>query len=118
MFPKIMKWASLAALLLAIAFRRLVPEYLIVPQLVIFIGASVVLLQGIHERKYAWATAFAVIAVVFNPILILVPNAGVQFFVMVSACFATFALALATLKTPPLLSIPSITDRTPGSESL
>lgn len=118
MFPKIMKWASLAALLLAIAARRLAPEYLLLPQLVIFVGASVVVLQSIHEKKHKWAAAFAAIAVLFNPILVLVPSNGGQFFLLVSACIATFALALATVKTPPLLSIPSITDRTPGSESL
>jgi hypothetical protein len=31
---------------------------------------------------------------------------------------AAFAVSLTTLKSQPLLSIPSITDRNPGSESL
>lgn len=118
MFPKIMKWASIVALLAAITFRRLAPEYLILPLLIIFLGAGVIVLQCVQERKYGWAAAFVAIAVVFNPVLILVPSEGGQFFALASACFTTFALALVAVKTPPLLSIPSITDRTPGTESL
>jgi len=33
-------------------------------------------------------------------------------------CLMTFLISLGALKTRPTLSIPSITDRTPGSESL
>ncbi len=118
MFPKIMKWVSLAALVAAIAVRGFAPQYSVIPQLVIFVGASIVFLQGVHERKSEWAAAFAVIAVFFNPILILVPVASSHFFLLVAASMTVFGLALATLTTPPLRSMPSITDRTPGSESL
>ena len=118
MFPKIMKWVSLAALVLAIGVRQFATNYSVLPQLVIFVGACVIALQGIHEKKYGWAAAFAAIAILFNPVLILVPIQTVAFFVLVAACIATFAFSLIAVKATPLLSIPSITDRNPGSESL
>ena len=118
MFPKIMKWASLAALVLAIAVRQFATDYSVLPQLVVFLGACVIAIQGTHERKYGWAAAFAAIAILFNPVLIVVPIQTGAFFVLIAACIATFAFSLTAVKATPLLSIPSITDRNPGSESL
>ncbi len=118
MFPKIMQWVSLAALLLAIAVRRLAPEYGLLPQFVIFLGASVIVLQSINVRKYGWTAAFGAIAVFFNPILILVPAQAGQFFLMVLVCIAVFAFALASLETPPLLSIPPVGQQLSKGESL
>ena len=51
MFPKIMKWVSLAALVLAIGVRQFATNYSVLPQLVIFVGACVIALQGIHEYE-------------------------------------------------------------------
>jgi hypothetical protein len=44
--------------------------------------------------------------------------AGMLGLALVVFAIAPFAVSLAALRSTPLLSIPSITDRTPGSQSL
>lgn len=117
MLPKIMKWASATALLMAVAFQGFSQGYGLLLSVVVFMGAAVVLQQAIRERLYLWAAAFAVIALVFNPATpIVVADDWFQTTALI--CIAIFAVSLTKLTSRPILSIASITDRTPGSESL
>ena len=119
MLTKIMKWGSIAALLILAALnsRSLADYRTVLAALVVCAGAIVVLVQSIGAGKYIWAAAFLAISVLFNPALpISLPR---NTFVMLDlACLVLFAVSLAALKMTPRLSIASITDRTPGSQSL
>ena len=119
MLTKIMKWSSIAALLvLAAASWRSSADYrTVLAGLVVCAGAIVVLVQSVGAGKYIWAAAFLAVSVLFNPALpISFPR---NTFVMLDlVCLVLFAVSLAALKSTSRLSIPSITDRTPGSESL
>jgi hypothetical protein len=68
-------------------------------------------------HEYRWVIAFGVVAFLFNPVVPLgfsaVPTLAVNTLALI-----LFALSLKLLKTPPRLSIASITDCMPGSESL
>ncbi len=118
MFAKIMKWVSIAALLLAAISWRSAANYQLLLQFVVCMGATVVVMQAVRETEYGWAAGFVAIALLFNPAVPVFRLSGPLSLLLVLACIAPFAVSLAALKTQPLLSIPSITDRNPGSQSL
>jgi hypothetical protein len=116
MFTKIMKWICIMALLLA-AFWRFSAGWQIMLEILICVGALLVAGQAAHRSKYLWGAGFAAIAVLFNPISPLALSRRL-FLWLDLVCIGAFLASLAVLKTRPLLSIPSITGKTPGSESL
>ncbi len=117
MFATIMKSVSIAALLLEAMSWRSAGNYHL-PDFVVCMGAIVVVMQAVRAQQYLWAAGFLAIAVIFNPVVLVLRLSGGLSLLLVSACIALFAVSLVALKTQPLLSIPSITDRCPGSESL
>lgn len=118
MFATIMKWVSIAALLLAAAFRSSALDYQVLLRVVVFMGSIVVFQQAFQQRQYHWMAAFAAVALLFNPVAPVFQAAGSSFLLIVFGCSVLFVVSALTVRTQPLLSIPSITDRTPGSESL
>jgi hypothetical protein len=116
MFTRIMKWVSIAALLLA-ALSLPTRGYQVGFEVLVCLSGLLVATQAARAGKYLWATGFVAIAVLFNPV---VPVAlGRRTFLWLDlVCLMTFLISLAALKSRPALSIPSITGRTPGSESL
>ena len=116
MFTKIMQYVC-AGVLLITAFWVATPGTKIVLNIVVCVGALMVATQAVARRKHVWAGGFIAIAVLFNPILPFVVSQNV-FLVLDVACLLAFLISLETLKGQPVLSIPSITNRTPGSESL
>jgi len=118
---KVMKWITMAALLAAAmlwrsAFDSQLPQFLL--GFVVCLGAGVVAVQAAQAEKYVWAGGFAAIALLFNPLLPVLPFNGEWGRWLVLVSIVPFAVSLATLRTRPLLSIASITGRNPGSESL
>ena len=116
MFTKIMKWLSIAVLLLAVVWRSSANFQLVLESIVCVTGL-LVFMQAVRRGKYFWAAGFLAIAVLFNPVVpvALSPNA---FLWLNALCILTFLVSLAVLKSHPRLSMPSITNRMPGSESL
>ncbi len=118
MFPKIMKWSSIAALLvLAILWRSSADNRTFAAAFVVWAGAAVVLVQATQAHKYVWAAVFFAVCLLFNPIVPVLASRN-SFLLLDLACLGIFMGSLSVLKTKPRLSIASITDRTPGSESL
>jgi hypothetical protein len=113
-----MKWVSIAALLLAVLFWRSAPNYQGQLNLVVSSAAAVVLIQAYKTKKYRWAAGFLGIALLFNPAMPVFRLAGGFSLSLVVLAIAPFAISLIALRPHQLLSIPSITDRTPGSQSL
>jgi hypothetical protein len=103
---------------MAAMFWRSAPDYQLLLEFVVLVGAIVVVQQAVQAGKYFWAAGFLVIAVLFNPVVPVLQLSGSFSLLMVLVCVAPFAISLGALKTRPLLSIPSITNRTPGSQSL
>ena len=115
---KIMKWVSIAALLMAALVWHSATNYQLVLGFVVCMGAIFVVQQAIRARKYFWSAAFVEIAVLFNLMVLVLNPSGNLSLLMDLVCIAPFAISLFALKTRPLLSVASITDRNPGSESL
>lgn len=118
MYPQMMKWVSIAALLVAVVLWNSAANYQRELSLVVSAAAVVVLAQAFQVKKYRWAACFLMIALLFNPAVPVFRFAGAVGFALVVVSIAPFAISLIALKPLPLLSIPSITDRTPGSRSL
>jgi len=118
MLAKIMKLVCITALLLTALLWRFAPNYQLTFDLVLCVGSLVVFAQALRAREHFWAAGFLVIAILFNPILLVLKPSGDLSLTVVLICIPAFAMSLAALKPPLLLSIPSITDRNPGSRSL
>jgi hypothetical protein len=121
MVSKIMKWITMAALLTAAmlwssAANSQFPRFLL--GFVVCFAAGVVLMQAVRAKKYAWAGGFAAIALLFNPLVPALPFDGEWGRLLVLVAIVPFAVSLAVLTPPPVLSVASITGRNPGSESL
>jgi hypothetical protein len=116
MFTKIMKLVCIAALLLA-ALWATSQGVGILLDILVCVGAITVATQAVTQPRYIWTAGFVAIAVLFNPIVPVVLPRNVFLWLDV-ACTLAFLLSLADLKRQPMLSIPSITNRTPASGSL
>jgi hypothetical protein len=115
MLTKIMKWVSIAALFLA--GLRLTVSYQVLLEFVVCVSGILVVTRAVRDSKYLWAAAFFTIAVLFNPV-VPVALSRKTFLWLDWVCLMTFLVSLAGLKRHPTLSMASITNRTPGSESL
>jgi len=115
MLTKIMKWVSIATLFLA--GLRLTASYQVLLEFVVCVSGILVISQAVRDGKYLWAAAFFAIAVLFNPV-VPVALSRKTFLWLDWVCLMTFLVSLAGLKRHPTLSMASITNRTPGSESL
>jgi hypothetical protein len=118
MHTKVLTWLSIAAALFVLALWSSAPGFQMQLNLVISIAAVAVLIQAFQAKKYLWAAAFLAIVLLFNPVMPLFPLSGIVGLALVILSIVLFATSLAALQSPRLLSIPSITDRTPGSQSL
>ncbi|HEV2247978.1 MAG TPA: DUF6804 family protein [Terriglobia bacterium] len=115
-FTKIVKLVCAGALLVT-AFWVTPPGVGILLDILISVGALTVATEAVARPKYLWAAGFVAIGVLFNPIAPVALSRDV-FFVLDVACLLAFLISLETLKGQPVLSIPSITNRTRGSQSL
>lgn len=116
MFTKIMKLVCVGALLLA-ALWAVSPGVGILLDILVCVGAITVATEAVVQPKYLWAAGFVAIAVLFNPIAPVMLSRNV-FLGLDVACLLAFLASLTALRSQPILSIPSITNRTPGSQSL
>jgi Family of unknown function (DUF6804) len=118
MRTRIVKWLCIAVLLVAFALWRLIADYEFPLRLLVCAGAAVVAVQAFRVARHRWATVFLAIAFLFNPAIPLFPLAGGFGLSGIVLAAGAFAVSLTALKSQPLLSMLSITDRNPGSESL
>lgn len=117
MATRMMKWFAIAALLALAGLWRSSDSRTLVAGFVVCAGAIVAMLQATRVRTYGWVPAFLAIAVLFNPPVPMVFSRG-AFLTLYVGCLATFLLSIGMATPAPKLSMASITDRTPGSESL
>jgi len=118
MRTRLVKWLCIAVLLVAFALWSLIVDYELPLRLVVCAGAAVVAVQAYRAAKPRWTAVFLAVAFLFNPAVPLFPLAGGVGQSVIVLAAGVFAISLAVLKSRPLLSMPSITDRNPGSESL
>ena len=121
MLTKIMKWITIVTLFTAAALWRSAANSQFAQFLLGFVvcfGASVVVGQAARTKKHLWAGGFTLVALLFNPLVPVLPFDGEWGRMLVLLSIVPFAVSLVAVRSQPLLSMPSITDRNPGSESL
>jgi hypothetical protein len=118
MRTRIVKWLCIAVLFVAFVLWQWIADYAFPLRAVVCSGAAVVAVQAFHSAKHRWTICFLAIALLFNPAIPVLPLANTPGLLAIVLATAAFAVSLTKLKSLPLLSIPSITDRNPGSESL
>jgi hypothetical protein len=118
MLTKIMKWNSMAALLVTVLFPQTGEHYRLVLNFGICMGAILAIRQARQSKEHLWFAGFIAIALLFNPMVDIVRPVGYFYLLMVLLSFAMFGISLVALKTDHLLSIPSITDSNRVRESL
>ncbi len=126
MITKIMKSVSIAALLLSLlwsfstnsqVWSVQVGGYLELLALAVFVTAILVVAQAVRAGKYFWTAGFVLVALLFNPFVpVTLSRRTVLWLDWV--CILMVLVSFAVFEMQPTLSMPSITNRTPGSESL
>lgn len=116
MLTKVTKWTAIGALI-GSGFWRSSPNLLVVSQFIITAAAAVVVTQAAIMRRYVWMGLFLTAACLFNPVVALPVSSYVS---GLAGGFALllFFFSLELLKPQPRMSIASITNHMPGSESL
>jgi hypothetical protein len=112
------KWFTIAALLLTVLFWKSAQEFWLEVDLVVCVAAAIVMTQAYQAKKYSWAAGFLAIALVFNPMVPVFRPLGDIGLSIVVFSTVPFVVSLVELRPSPIMSIPSITDRNPGSRSL
>lgn len=117
MATRITKWFAIAALLILVVLWRSSDGRTFVAGFLVCTGAVVAMVEAGRARKYGWILTFLAITVLFNP-LVPIRFSRSTFVTLYLGCLATFLLSLRMVPPAARLSMASITDRTPGSESL
>ena len=126
MMTRIMKCLSIVALLLGffwslpVGHRELSAsggDSLFLFDILVSSTALLVVAEAVRDGKYFWAAGFVAIALLFNPV-VPVTLSRKMFLGLDAVCTLTFLASLAYSKTRRNLTIPSITNRRPRSESL
>jgi len=115
---RVMKWLSVATLLVTVLFWGSAKNFRLELDLVVCAAAAVVVAQAMEEKKYYWVAGFLAIALMFNPLVPVFRPAGNTALSIVVFSIVPFVMALVELRPRPLMSMASITDRNPGSRSL
>jgi membrane-bound ClpP family serine protease len=116
MVPKLMKWIAIVALLLALFWHPFAESRRLL-QFAVMAGAVAVVVQAFRAGRYVWVGMFLAVVGLFDPIRPVALSPSV-FLCLNAITLVLFMVTLGRSVMKPRLSIASITDRTPGSESL
>ena len=123
---RIMKYFSIVALLLGLFWSlpvapRELPgrggDSLVLFDILVCLTALLVVAEAVRGGKYYWAAGFVAIALLFNPVMP-VALSRKMFLGLDAVCVLTFLASLALAQRRRILTIPSITNCRPRSESL
>lgn len=117
MLTQIMKCLAAVALIVAVFSWHASADIRVAVQFVVCVGAGLVFVQAISEKKRLWAAGFFGVVILFNPVAPFALSRGI-FLWLDAVCLAMFLSSLAFLRSSPRLSVASITDPGPGNESL
>jgi hypothetical protein len=116
MITKIVKWSAIVALV-GMNFSRSLPNVALILQFTIVAAAVIVFTQAAKMHRYIWMSFFLLVAALLNPV-IPIPYSTYLFGVVTAFAMLLFFFSLELLQAKPRLSLASITNGMPGSESL
>ena len=73
---KAVRWVTAATLLAAVGLWSHLTPYEVQVRFIVALGATVVMFQAFHARRYAFAAAFGALALLYNPVAPIVTFSG------------------------------------------
>lgn len=98
MAMKIVKWASIPVLLVASLFACCAANYEVLVDLIICVGAIMLIRQAVRLQEYFWVCGYASIVVAFTPL----PLAVKALFLMGFANIGALAMLWTAFRTLPV----------------
>ena len=116
MFTRIISWLAILGLI-AVLPLPISSSYHLALQVLICVAAILMVIEAMDLGKLWLAALFLAVAALFNPVI--TPGMPRAIFLFIDAmCLTLFLTAVFAFPRKPQPSIASITDRTPGSQSL
>jgi hypothetical protein len=111
-----MKWGSVAGLLVAAMSWHAGPNYRLLLDLVVSVGAIMVVKQAVRAKQYVWASGFVGMALLLNPVVPVFTPAGNLMLLLFLAGLAPLVIIFTALMDVTATLYPNlITDLHPGS---
>ena len=119
MLTRLMKWAALAATLCLVPLAWFAPASTVfaIIKFVVWAGAVVTVVQAARVRRFFWAAAFVIPAIVFNAAVPISLSRDVAVAIDLASA-AIFAMALYLMPKTELLTVLSVVDPSPRRASL
>jgi hypothetical protein len=118
MLTKIIKFVAVGILLFAGMRWHYAPNDQLLFGSIVCAGSIIAVYHVLRAQKRLLACEFLGVALLFNPVVPVLAPAGNLSLLVVWISMALIASSLIIFRVQPILSIPSITDRNPGCESL
>jgi hypothetical protein len=117
MYLKTMIAVSVAILAIGL-FMKPDSDYSVLLQFSICASAVLIVLHSLRAKaEYFWAGAFCCVALLFNPIVPVVPPGGEPFWLDI-ACITLFLVYYRVYRVKPRVSLASIADNSPRPRAL
>jgi hypothetical protein len=114
-----LKWGSVVGLLVAAMSWHAGPNYRVLLDLAVCVGAIVVVKQAVRAKQYLWASGFVGMALLLNPIVPVFTPAGNLMLLLFLAGLAPLVIISAALIDATITLYPNlITDLHPRGEPL
>ena len=97
MLAKTMKWGSIMGLLLAAISWNAGANYRLLLDLVVLVGAIVVVRQAIRAKQYFWAAGFVGMALLLNPVVPVFTPAGNLMLLLFLVALSPLVISFAAL---------------------
>ena len=119
MVTKIMKYGSVAVLLLASMSWRSGTNYQLLLDLAVYMSAIVMVQQAVRAQEYFWAAGLAGIVLVLNPVLMAFTPAVNLMLLALLVGLSPIVIAFAAMRDAAITLYPNlITDLNPRGESI
>ena len=119
MLAQTLKWGSVVSLLVAAMSWHAGPNYRLLLDLVVCVGAIVVVKQAVRAKQYLWASGFVGMALLLNPIVPVFTPAGNLMLLLFLAGLTPLLLICAAWIDATITLYPNlITDLHPRAEPL
>jgi hypothetical protein len=119
MLTKIMKYGSVAGLLLASMSWRSGTNYQLLLDLAVYMTAIVMVQQAVRAQEYFWAAGLAGMVLVLNPVLMTFTPAGNLMLLALLVGLSPIVIAFAAMRDAAITLYPNlITDLNPRGESI
>jgi uncharacterized membrane protein HdeD (DUF308 family) len=119
MLTKIMKYGSVAVLLLASMSWRSGTNYQLLLDLAVYMSAIVMVQQAVRAQEYFWAAGLAGMVLVLNPVLMAFTPAVNLMLLALLVGLSPIVIAFAAMRDAAITLYPNlITDLNPRGESI